>query len=59
MADGEPLAPRCSFAGFYYICLNRRTGCIDGLYYHAQSEMYQRLYLALEETRAFQTYEFR
>lgn len=48
-----------SFAGFYYICLNRRTGCIDGLYYHAQSEMYQRLYLALEETRAFQTYEFR
>jgi hypothetical protein len=30
-----------SFAGFYYICLCRSTGEIDGYYYHANSEMYR------------------
>jgi len=48
-----------SFAGFYYICFNRSTGRIDGLYYHAQSEMYQRLYLTLEEDRKFGICDFR
>eukprot|EP00035_Acanthoeca_spectabilis_P020940 m.435411 g.435411 ORF g.435411 m.435411 type:complete len:246 (-) comp17845_c0_seq1:214-951(-) len=48
-----------SFAGFYYICFNRRTGRIDGLYYHKQSEMYQRLYLTLQEDRKFGSCDFR
>jgi hypothetical protein len=48
-----------SFAGFYYICFNRRTGRIDGLYYHSQSEMYQRLSLTLDEDRKFATFDFR
>lgn len=48
-----------TFAGFYYICFNRRSGRIDGLYYHAESEMYQRLYLTLNEDRKFGSCEFR
>ncbi|KAF9438259.1 GID complex subunit 4, VID24 [Entomortierella beljakovae] len=27
-----------SFAGFYYICYNKRTGQINGLYYHSSSD---------------------
>jgi hypothetical protein len=27
-----------SFAGFYYICYNKRTGDINGYYYHQSSE---------------------
>eukprot|EP00037_Helgoeca_nana_P018843 m.181985 g.181985 ORF g.181985 m.181985 type:complete len:248 (-) comp24615_c1_seq1:113-856(-) len=48
-----------SFAGFYYICFNRSSGRIDGLYYHAKSEMYQRLYLTIEEDRKFGSCDFR
>lgn len=48
-----------SFAGFYYICFRRTTGRIEGLYYHAMSEMYQRLELHLVPERKFGTYEFR
>lgn len=33
--------PGASFAGFYYICLNKRTGCIEGLYFHRNSELYE------------------
>lgn len=48
-----------SFEGFYYICFNRRRGRIDGLYYHPESERYQRLYLTLDEDRKFGSCDFR
>ena len=38
-----------SFAGFYYICLERRTGKISGLYFHHNSEWFQ--HLELEHTK--------
>ena len=28
-----------SFAGFYYICFNKKTQLIEGYYYHRSSEM--------------------
>ncbi|KAH8731276.1 vacuolar import and degradation protein-domain-containing protein [Phaeosphaeriaceae sp. PMI808] len=34
-----------SFEGFYYICFNQVTGGIEGIYFHAKSEKYQRLQL--------------
>ncbi|KAK9829261.1 hypothetical protein WJX72_004841 [[Myrmecia] bisecta] len=34
-----------TIAGFYYICLNRQTGSIEGLYYDSASTPYQRLNL--------------
>jgi len=48
-----------SFAGFYYICFSRRTGRVEGLYYHSMSEMYQRLALSMVEERQFKMYSFR
>lgn len=55
----DALKGGASFAGFYYICFQRDTGRIEGLYYHAQSEMYQRLVLHRVAERKFGTYEFR
>ncbi|CAI6249996.1 unnamed protein product [Periconia digitata] len=34
-----------SFEGFYYICFNQTTGGIEGIYFHAKSEKYQKLQL--------------
>jgi len=34
-----------SFEGFYYICFNQVQGCIDGIYFHAKSEKFQKLQL--------------
>jgi len=34
-----------SFEGFYYICFNQVTGGIEGIYFHAKSEKYQKLQL--------------
>ena len=34
-----------SFAGFYYIAFQKSTGNISGLYYHANSEWFQKLVL--------------
>ncbi|KAG0359934.1 hypothetical protein BGX24_005665, partial [Mortierella sp. AD032] len=49
-----------SFAGFYYICYNKRTGDINGYYYHQSSEKFQQLTLShVEERRSFGSYEFR
>ncbi|KAF9933664.1 hypothetical protein FBU30_004907 [Linnemannia zychae] len=49
-----------SFAGFYYICYNKRTGQIDGYYYHQSSEKFQQLILShVEEPKSFGSYEFR
>eukprot|EP00041_Stephanoeca_diplocostata_P007673 m.110601 g.110601 ORF g.110601 m.110601 type:complete len:237 (-) comp16983_c0_seq1:195-905(-) len=55
----DALKGGASFAGFYYICFQRDTGHIDGLYYHTQSEMYQRLVLKRVPERKFGTYDFR
>ncbi|KAK3831786.1 MAG: vacuolar import and degradation protein-domain-containing protein [Linnemannia elongata] len=49
-----------SFAGFYYICYNKRTGHINGYYYHQSSEKFQQLTLShVEERKSFGSYEFR
>ncbi|KAF8927388.1 hypothetical protein BGZ47_002169 [Haplosporangium gracile] len=49
-----------SFAGFYYICYNKRTGHINGYYYHRSSEKFQQLTLNhKEEPKSFGSYEFR
>ncbi|CCG82257.1 putative Vesicle-mediated transport protein Vid24 [Taphrina deformans PYCC 5710] len=50
-----------SYAGFYYICLDQRTGSINGMYYHQNSELYQQLQLTLvpEKARQFDTFEWR
>ncbi|ORY06658.1 vacuolar import and degradation protein-domain-containing protein [Clohesyomyces aquaticus] len=34
-----------SFEGFYYICFNQVMGSIEGIYFHAKSEKYQKLQL--------------
>ncbi|OAL42929.1 hypothetical protein IQ07DRAFT_667004 [Pyrenochaeta sp. DS3sAY3a] len=34
-----------SFEGFYYICFNQVTGGIEGIYFHAKSEKFQKLQL--------------
>ncbi|KAF2833472.1 hypothetical protein CC86DRAFT_365358 [Ophiobolus disseminans] len=34
-----------SFEGFYYICFNQVSGGIEGIYFHAKSEKYQKLQL--------------
>ena len=47
-----------SFSGFYYICLNKRTGVIDGLYFHSSSEWFQALRLEHVPARSFGAYEF-
>ncbi|KAG0203912.1 hypothetical protein BGX28_003964 [Mortierella sp. GBA30] len=49
-----------SFAGFYYICYHKRTGLINGYYYHHSSEKFQQLILShAEERSSFGSYEFR
>jgi len=48
-----------SFAGFYYICLCRSTGVIEGFYYHSASEWFQALKLKIVEQQSFQSFEFR
>ncbi|EUC31282.1 hypothetical protein COCCADRAFT_101680 [Bipolaris zeicola 26-R-13] len=34
-----------SFEGFYYICFNQMSGGIEGIYFHAKSEKFQKLQL--------------
>lgn len=34
-----------SFEGFYYICFNQCHGTVEGIYFHAKSEKYQKLEL--------------
>ncbi|KAF2267071.1 hypothetical protein CC78DRAFT_103726 [Lojkania enalia] len=34
-----------SFEGFYYICFNQVSGSIEGIYFHAKSEKFQKLRL--------------
>lgn len=48
-----------SFAGFYYISLQKSTGIVDGYYFHRSSEWYQSLQLTHCQERTFQMGEFR
>ena len=48
-----------SFAGFYYIVFQKSTGCISGLYYHSNSEMFQQLSLNHVDRHCFSAYAFR
>ncbi|XP_015786693.1 glucose-induced degradation protein 4 homolog [Tetranychus urticae] len=48
-----------SFAGFYYICFNKKTQLIEGYYYHRSSEMYQSLILKHVNETSTQVFEFR
>lgn len=48
-----------SFAGFYYVCLCKATGVIQGLYFHSKSEWYQSLSLQHSPERASADFEFR
>lgn len=47
-----------SFAGFYYICLNKRTNTISGYYYHNTSEMFQELTLDYVSDQTFESFDF-
>ncbi|KAF1956416.1 hypothetical protein CC80DRAFT_76461 [Byssothecium circinans] len=49
-----------SFEGFYYICFNQVTGGIEGIYFHAKSEKFQKLQLEHVEDHGCQgAIEFR
>jgi len=50
--------PGASFAGFYYICLNRHKPSIYGFYYHQTSEWYQCLELEFVNTKTSGIYQF-
>jgi predicted metal-dependent hydrolase len=50
-----------TIAGFYYACLNRTTGIIDGFYFDRNSTPYQQLRLEPEKRRwgiVFADYSF-
>lgn len=47
-----------SFAGFYYVCLNVRTGSITGLYFHKFTDRFQQLDLShVPDMGVCQTFE--
>ncbi|KAH7114304.1 vacuolar import and degradation protein-domain-containing protein [Dendryphion nanum] len=49
-----------SFEGFYYICFNQVSGTIEGIYFHAKSEKFQKLRLEHVDDRGCQgAIEFR
>lgn len=48
-----------SFEGFYYISFNQATGLIEGIYFHAKSEKFQKLLLNHVPDRTFSCMEFR
>ncbi|RPB10842.1 hypothetical protein P167DRAFT_490418 [Morchella conica CCBAS932] len=48
-----------SFEGFYYICFNQASGTVNGIYFHAKSEKFQRLELKHVPERYFGAVEFR
>ncbi|KAJ4372875.1 hypothetical protein N0V83_003166 [Neocucurbitaria cava] len=49
-----------SFEGFYYICFNQVSGTIEGIYFHAKSEKFQKLQLEHVEDHGCQgAMEFR
>ncbi|KHJ49463.1 SNARE domain protein [Trichuris suis] len=48
-----------SFDGFYYICLQKSTGTVEGYYFHKTSEWYQSLSLTHVTEKTFPVLEFR
>jgi hypothetical protein len=48
-----------SFAGFYYMCADIKQGCINGFYYHINSELFQKLTLEHVAEKNSSSYEFR
>jgi hypothetical protein len=48
-----------TISGFYYVCLNRRDGKLEGLYYDPQSSPYQCLKLESVNSGVFPAWEFR
>lgn len=48
-----------TIAGFYYVCLSRETGKIEGYYYDPNSTPYQKLELQPQsEFPSFTTYSY-
>ncbi|OCK82231.1 hypothetical protein K432DRAFT_293683 [Lepidopterella palustris CBS 459.81] len=48
-----------TISGFYYVCLRRSDGAVEGLYYDPQSSPYQHLKLVPEGRGHFPVWEFR
>ncbi|ORZ18535.1 vacuolar import/degradation protein Vid24, partial [Absidia repens] len=49
-----------SFAGFYYVCFQRSTNTITGMYFYRHfTQWYQVLTLNYDSQRSFGSYEFR
>ncbi|KAJ3014000.1 GID complex subunit 4, VID24 [Thoreauomyces humboldtii] len=48
-----------SFAGFYYIAYSKRSGEIQGIYFHQNSEWFQQLILKHVPSTSFPAFEFR
>ncbi|KAJ1949637.1 hypothetical protein FBU59_001055 [Linderina macrospora] len=45
-----------TIAGFYYICMSRQTGSIEGVYFDPLTPPYQRLFLAAENEARFMSF---
>lgn len=59
--DGEMAEDGCglTISGFYYVCLRRSDGAVEGLYYDPQSSPYQHLKLLPEGGGSFPVWQFR
>ncbi|KAF2092241.1 hypothetical protein K490DRAFT_31401, partial [Saccharata proteae CBS 121410] len=59
--DEEMAADGCglTISGFYYVCLRRSDGAVEGLYYDPQSSPYQHLKLAPVAAGNFPSWKFR
>lgn len=59
--DDEVAEDGCglTISGFYYVCLRRSDGAVEGLYYDPQSSPYQHLKLLPEGGGSFPVWQFR
>ncbi|KAJ1868317.1 hypothetical protein LPJ78_000255 [Coemansia sp. RSA 989] len=46
--NAEPRETGLTIEGFYYVCMNRKTGAIDGVYFDPATQPYQRLTLNVD-----------
>ncbi|KAJ2453691.1 hypothetical protein EV183_002095 [Coemansia sp. RSA 2336] len=46
--NAEPSETGLTIEGFYYVCMNRKTGAIDGVYFDPSTQPYQRLTLNVD-----------
>ncbi|KAJ2161868.1 hypothetical protein GGF46_001176 [Coemansia sp. RSA 552] len=44
----QPSETGLTIEGFYYVCMDRRTGCIEGVYFDPSTQPYQRLALDVD-----------